>query len=38
MVSNVRINNPEKKNNKSEEIYLVKNIQNLRSFIRNFIN
>ncbi len=38
IISNVRINNPEKKNNKSDDFYLVKNIQNLRSFIRNFID
>ena len=38
IISDVRINNPGKKNNKSDEFYLVKNIQNLRSIIRNFIN
>ncbi len=38
IISDIRVNNPEKKNNKSDKFYLVKNIQNLRSLIRNFID
>ena len=37
IIKNVRINN-ENDNEKSSKIYLVKNIQNLRSYIRRFID
>ncbi len=38
IISNVRVNDMEIKNNKSDEFYLVKNIQNLRAYIRNIID
>ena len=38
IISNVRVNDKEIKNNKLDKFYLVKNIQNLRAYIRNIID
>ena len=37
IISNIKINNKENKNS-SSEVFLVKNIQNLRSYIRKVID
>ena len=38
IISDVKTNNLETKNNKPNEVYLVKNIQNLRAFIRKVVD